>query len=813
MKALRLTPAVRISLGLALFTMTLLLGAEMLGFLPDPQQAILDSRKQTCESLAVYATLAIQKGDFNAVEKTLKIMKARNEDILSAALRKGNQNVLAQVGDHDRYWDNSEDKLSTLRNVQVPIYKGEVRWGTFEVCFTNLHDSVLASLWAKPVIKMMALVFPLAFVGFLLLMKKSLRHLDPSAVVPERVKLTLDSLVEGVVLMDHQERIVLSNKAFENTLNDAGENIIGRKVSDLNWKEPHSGKSADMFPWRQAMREGARQSAVPLTMQKTGGKLRTFMVNGAPIIDVKGKTRGALATFDDVTHIEAQNTKLQKMLDALKKSRDEVRRQNRALHVLATQDPLTGCLNRRAFFERFEVEFNRARRFGHDMACVMLDIDHFKSINDEHGHQVGDKVLKQIGHILRSCLRDTDVVCRYGGEEFCLLLTETDASEGLKAAENVRHAIADQAIYDIQVTVSLGVSAIEFKPGNPSELISQADKSLYKAKNGGRNSAIVYSEVVEMKAEENSGVRVTFGAERSKSDVHIPHTVVKALMLALERRDVSTAEHCRKVGDLCVAAAQELVSINECSILEIAGLLHDIGKLSVPDAILFKSDPLTREERQLMTDHKSRGMDVITAAVPSAELVEMIKYHSQWYDGSTSKDDTQPKGKEIPLGARILHIADAFDSMVSHRPYRPARSCAKAYEELRRCAGTQFDPDLVEHFINVVNARDETRRVDTCAISNAIKLEIGREVERILAAVNTAAWNDLALSAEQLANLAHQYDLGQVAGVAEEIKKATTKSVGQMEIMKLASKLLGVCGPIRSLHGESVDDQSKTAAA
>ena len=813
MKALRLTPAVRISLGLALFTVTLLLGAEMLGFLPDPQQTILDSRKKTCESLAVYATLAIQKGDFNAVKKTLKVLKERNEDILSAALRKGNHNVLTQVGDHDRHWDNSEDKLSTRRNVQVPIYKGKVRWGTFEVCFTNLQNNVFARLWAKPVIKMMALIFPLAFVGFFLLMKKTLRHLDPSAVVPERVKLTLDSLVEGVVLMDHQERIVLSNKSFENTFNGAGENIIGRKVSDLNWKEPHSGKSADVYPWRQAMREGDQRPAVPLILQKTGDKPRTFMVNGSPIIDMKGITRGALATFDDVTHIEAQNTKLQKMLDALKKSRDEVRRQNRALHVLATQDPLTGCLNRRAFFERFEVEFNRARRFGHDMTCVMLDIDHFKGINDEHGHQVGDNVLKEVGHILRSCLQDKDVVCRYGGEEFCLLLTETGAPEGLKTAENVRRAIANQAIFDIQVTVSLGVSAMEFKPGNPSELIYQADKSLYKAKTGGRNSAIVYSEVAETEAKENSGAHVIFDRKRPTSDGHIPHSIVKALMLALEHRDVSTAEHCRKVGDLCVAAAQGLMSISECSILEIAGLLHDIGKLSVPDTILFKTGPLTREERQLMLEHKRRGLDVIASAMPSAELVEMIKYRSHWYDGSTAVDDTQPKGKEIPLGARILHIADAYDSMVSHRPYRVACSGTEAYAELRRCAGTQFDPDLVAHFIDVVNARDNVRRENTSAISNAIKLKIGYEVERLLTAVNTAAWNDLVTSAEHLTDLADQYHLNQVKTVTKKIKRAVVESSGQMEIMKLTSNLLGVCGPLKSLHDDSAGNQNKTAAA
>jgi HD-GYP domain-containing protein (c-di-GMP phosphodiesterase class II) len=276
---------------------------------------------------------------------------------------------------------------------------------------------------------------------------------------------------------------------------------------------------------------------------------------------------------------------------------------------------------------------------------------------------------------------------------------------------------------------------------------------------------------------------------------------------------VLTAEHSRNVGDLCVAAAQGLMSINEGAVLEIAGQLHDIGKLGVPDAILLKPGPLTEAEWQVMQDHERRSIDVIASTFSSSELVEITKYQSHWYDGSKAEDDAQPKGKEIPLGARILHIADAFDAMVSQRPYRPARSYVEAYAELRRCAGTQFDPELVEHFIAVVNARDDTRRKEASEVSNSIKLEIGREVESLLVAVNTAAWNDLALSAGQLAALADQYDLSQVAAVAEEIKAATVENVGQMEIMKLATKLLGVCGPLRKLHDGRAEVQNDTLAA
>ncbi len=800
MKRPRMNPTVRLSLGLSLFVMTLLLGVEMLGVLPDPQQAILDSRKKTCESLAVYAALAIQKGDYHAIQTTMDVLKERNEDILSTALRREDGKILATAGDHERHWENTKENLSTQQNVQVPVFKGEHRWGAFEVSFASMHAHVLGSLWGRPMIKIMALVIPLAFLGFFLLMKKTLRHLDPSAVVPERVKLTLDSLVEGVVLMDHQERIVLANKAFERNMGDAKTQFLGRKASELNWRFPQTRERAVDFPWRKAISEGVSQSAIPLSMQRGGEEMRTFMVNGAPIVDAQGKTRGALATFDDVTHIEAQNSKLQKMLNALKVSRDEIRRQNRALQILATQDPLTGCLNRRAFFERFEIEFHRARRYGHDFGCIMVDIDHFKSVNDNHGHPVGDKVLQKVSHILRDCLRGSDVVCRYGGEEFCLSLTETGMKGAMKTAERIRQTISANPIFGIQVTVSLGVSSLEQAPGNPSELLSQADKALYKAKNGGRNRVIEYSKAIEDRSESGTGDGDARETKTTGANAHIPHHVVKALMLALEHRDVPTAEHSRKVGDLCVAAAQGLMSINEIAVLEIAGLLHDIGKLGVADSILLKPGPLTEAEWLIMQDHERRSVDVIASTFSSPELVKIVKYHSHWFDGSSSTEAGQPKGEAIPLGARILQIADAFDAMVSHRPYRRACSYEAAYEELRRCAGTQFDPELVEHFVDVVKARDESRREGVLSVSNSVKLEIGREVETLLISVNTASWGDLSLSADHLATLAAKYGLDRVAEAAKEIKLAVVENRGQMEIMQLASKLLGVCGPIKGIN-------------
>ena len=813
MKRLRMTPAVRISLGLALFTMTLVLGVEMLGFLPDPHRAALELRKKTCESLAVYASLAVQKGDLDAIQTTMQILKQRNEDIVSAALRTSKGKVLAEVGPHALNWHNTDEDASTPTNVLVPIFKGKKRWGTFEVSFRPEEANLLLYLWEKPVVKLLVLVIPLAFIGFFLLMKKTLHHLDPSAVVPERVKVALDSLVEGVVLMDHRERIVMANKAFEKNAGEAQDVLMGKRTSDLNWTAPGSEEKVRDFPWRQAMRDGAIQAATPLTLRGRTEDVRTFMVNGAPIVDSGGKMRGALATFDDVTQLEVQNTKLQKMLNALKKSRDEVRRQNRALQVLATQDPLTGCLNRRAFFERFEMELNRARRYKNDFSCLMVDIDHFKSINDNHGHPVGDKVLQKVSSLLRECLRDSDVVCRYGGEEFCLMLPETNASGAFVTAERIRETIAGGKLLGIEVTVSLGTASLDADTNTPAELLDKADKALYRAKTGGRNRTMAYDALIDRDPAQDADLKDADKAGAEDASQRIPHHVVNALMMALAHRDVPTAEHSRKVGELCAAAAQGLMSAGECFVLEIAGQLHDIGKLGVPDSILLKPGPLNEEEWRIMHDHERRSVDVIASTFLSPELVEIVKYHSHWYDGSRSDDPSDPRGKKLPLGARILNIADAFHAMVSHRPYRAACSYEEAYAELRRCAGTQFDPDLVAHFIKVVRARDESRRKHDAVVANSIKLEIGREVEELLFAVNTSSFGQISLLAEHLATRTSKYGLPKIAAAASQIEKAAAKNRDQMELVQLTSKLLQLCSAPENVPDQGAAEQRQTLVA
>ena len=227
------------------------------------------------------------------------------------------------------------------------------------------------------------------------------------------------------------------------------------------------------------------------------------MVNSAPVKDGEGVNRGVMVTFDDVTQIEEKNDQLEDMLGMLKKSRDEIRRQNRELQVLATRDPLTDCLNRRSFYEKYETIFNAARKNGHLLSCIMVDIDMFKSVNDRFGHAIGDEVIKSVAGCLLSSLRSTDTVCRYGGEEFCIILPGMDLEQAVHTAERARKYIESKSIPGkpdssyIRITASFGVTSVHQGADNLMQFIDQADKALYMSKNSGRNRVSTWTHELE----------------------------------------------------------------------------------------------------------------------------------------------------------------------------------------------------------------------------------------------------------------------------------------------------------------------------
>jgi diguanylate cyclase (GGDEF)-like protein/PAS domain S-box-containing protein len=769
--------------------MSLLFIAQHLGLIPDRNQAILAGRKSLCEAYAVNCCLAAQRNDLAMIRSATQALVTRNDAVLSTAVRRADGALVVTAGNHDD-WHAPDATHSSNTMVQVPILSGNSRWGTVEIRFRPLSEGILM----EPVLQLIAFLSGTTLLAFTYYLKKTLRHLDPSSVIPDRVRMALDTLAEGVLVLDNDERIVLANKAFARNTGKSPDQLQGQLAPEFQWQRAIAETAVEEYPWAISIREGLAQTGVMLGLDSQEDGRRTFAVNSTPILGADGKRRGALATFDDVTSIEKKNRKLEEMLRVLNDSREEIHRQNEELTLLATRDPLTSCLNRRSFFNQLNTAWKAAHTHARPLACAMVDIDQFKAVNDAHGHGTGDLVLQQVSTLLRTGAREHDLVCRYGGEEFCIVMPETDLERALELMEGVRQRIATTRCENLDVTVSVGVSALELGAPDPRDLLEQADKSLYMSKRNGRNRVTSFRDVPH-----DVEIRQQGTGDSGPQEMPIPFHAVTALVSALAYRDSLTGEHSRRVADLCVATARGLMGERECYVLEVAALLHDIGKLGVPDAILLKPGPLTPEEWKIMHTHDRIGVEIISAAFSSPELTQIVGTSHAAF-GGTSRDPSLPRGDDIPLGARILTIADAFDAMVSDRVYRKGRSQELAFAELRRCAGTQFDPQLVERFIKAISSNDSSRNQPALAVSKQTALRIGLQIEQLAGALDAQDFPNLAAMASRLSATASQEGVPEIAQLSLELEACASADPDLMTVVKLTTDLLQLCRSTQSSY-------------
>jgi PAS domain S-box-containing protein len=308
----RLTPLFRIASGLVALTCSLLIGLDMAGLIPRPADGVLESRVQLCETLAAQATPAIQRNDVGAIRASLRAAVLRNEDVLSAGVRDGRGRLIVSTGDHRAAWNPEFKDRSTATHARVPLFKGGRRWGTIEVRFSQLHSGgFLGALWDRPLVRMLVLMALPGFVAYLFYLRRTLRHLDPSAVIPARVHTALNVMAEGVVLLDQDERIVLANSAFAEQVGRSSASLMGLKASKLEWKLKDSLEVPETFPWLEAIRNAETVMDFPLVLD-TGSQeeRRVFVVNGSPVLDGRGRAKGAIATFAEVTALERKSREL-----------------------------------------------------------------------------------------------------------------------------------------------------------------------------------------------------------------------------------------------------------------------------------------------------------------------------------------------------------------------------------------------------------------------------------------------------------------------------------------------------------------------
>ena len=373
---------------------------------------------------------------------------------------------------------------------------------------------------------------------------------------------------------------------------------------------------------------------------------------------------------------------------------EALQRNHQRLEGLALTDPLTGLSNHRAFHEALAAELQRSRREVYDIALVALDVDRFKTINDSWGHAVGDEALRLVAQALRMQTRPGDLVGRLGGDEFALALIRADAETAATVVERVRAAIAQLGIGPERAKLTLSAGIAEFPAHADDELalIAAADCGLYAAKRAGRDRVVPW----HPDGTERNGV------SPSPADDQALLRTVHALALAVDAKDAYTHRHSHRVASYAVALAAR-VGLPEKRLqdLHTAGVLHDVGKIGVPDATLLKSGPLTPDEVVEMQRHSELGADIIAGAGLD-DVARWVRHLHERWDGSGYPDAVG--GRDIPLESRILAVADAFEAMTSSRVYRAARSTETALEELDRCGGTQFDPEITQVFIALVRS-------------------------------------------------------------------------------------------------------------
>jgi diguanylate cyclase (GGDEF)-like protein/putative nucleotidyltransferase with HDIG domain len=364
--------------------------------------------------------------------------------------------------------------------------------------------------------------------------------------------------------------------------------------------------------------------------------------------------------------------------------------ENGHLFQRSVTDPLTGLYNHRHFHERLADELGFAARYEQPMAVAVLDLDDFSRVNNLRGHTAGDQLLIEVAGRIRGVCRDTDAVCRVGGDEFGLILPETSAEAAQAVCERVLESLKDGwRLLGWPVTASLGLALYPDDAVERGDLLRKADGAQYWAKYHGKDKAVRFdAEVIEaLDADE----RIQRVEERS----HV--ATVRALAAAVDARDSLTQDHSRNVARLAVALAAELgLDAEKVKLIEVAAMLHDIGKIGISDDVLKKKGPLSADERKHIQEHPQLGERILASTNIPEILPWALSHHERW-DGTGYPHGLA--GEDIPLEARILAICDAYDSMTSERPYRHAMTTSEALQELYLSAGTQFDPFLADAFI------------------------------------------------------------------------------------------------------------------
>jgi diguanylate cyclase (GGDEF)-like protein/PAS domain S-box-containing protein/putative nucleotidyltransferase with HDIG domain len=560
------------------------------------------------------------------------------------------------------------------------------------------------------------------FIGFLMLLSLSVVYRGVRAT-HRRTVTTLESISDAFFALDSNWNFTYVNTQAESLLEKRRTELLGKNI----WK---------MFPGAEETVFGQQYHRA--FKEKVSQRFEAFYppLNRWFEVMTYPSSEGISVYFHDITErkraeqqVETTNLQLEHQIlhvneqaAELERQKAELKASNRRLTALAITDGLTGLYNHRAFQEEFAHEFERTKRNNTPLSILLLDVDKFKTYNDMFGHPQGDEVLKTVAKILQEVARDTDYICRYGGEEFVIILPNIGAQGAIITAERFRAAIEQHPWTLRPVTASLGIATLDADQTAAQELIVQADKALYDSKVRGRNcvthfvdivilqgldelagnTSQPYSDIVREMLQIQQNTLASASEQMREMLANAYNATILSWSRLLHMKDKETEGHSERVTEMMVRLARSIgMNEEEAMYARWGALLHDVGKMSIPDSILHKPGPLTEDEWEIMRQHTTVAYEMLSPISFLRPALDIPYCHHEKWDGTGYPRGL--KGEEIPLTARLFAVIDVYDALTTDRPYREAWSQEKTLAHLQSLSGTHFDPRAVNVFMAMLS--------------------------------------------------------------------------------------------------------------
>ena len=493
----------------------------------------------------------------------------------------------------------------------------------------------------------------------------------------EIYRMVLATSKSAIITVNSDGTITNFNYVAESIFDEHAQNMVGRKFDKVFTGQKGIKQIALNYSVDDIIKSGESRIGVELEYISIQGLPFTLLMDCMPFKNKKGKVFGAMFIARDITERKIIENKLRGM---------------------AVRDSLTKLYNHNYLLQRLNDEIKSAVQEKNPMSFIIIDIDNFKYYNDSFGHQAGDILLEMFADLLKNCLRPTDIIGRYGGDEFAVILPSTNSKTAVEIAEFLRETIQGynfhykEQLLGGQLTASIGIAAYPDNADSGNQLIKLADEAMYHAKRTAKNKVEFYFSAAEMFKDKN--------LDENVEDASVLSTL-KILLWLINAKDRYTYAHSEKVACYAELIAKNMdMPCRDVENIKMAAFLHDVGKIEISRSVLCHDGKLTDEDWEIMRQHPVWGADTVRAFALLAPLVPMILYHHERYDGSGYPEGL--KGDSISLGARIIAVADSFDAMSTNRPYKAAKSLFECKQELLHGCGSQFDPVIVDIFLRSI---------------------------------------------------------------------------------------------------------------